>query len=303
MDFGEWIRSLRKERKLDIQSLAERSGVKASTISRAENARTQVTLPTAIRLCEGLGVTVEDVLNVVYGNHAIPDDQEQQSVTPAVPTIRDVEQFLSYFRRNEEKGKVWLTDLLNKIVSMSRSVPEGVEGGTFRLFVPEDIQKLLLDTPIYRFEVQYPPAMASNDILLIYQHGGVLTLTDVGEYIKKLRRERQVTLEQMVQRVKLSPSILSRLESGFTEQIKLADVLLLDKQLGQEGTLLSMYWGAYSSYERVIRHSAASAEQDLKLTMLFIIVCRWLQFINPQDVSWMRNVNSYGKSALGIKPC
>lgn len=290
MDFGEWIKSLRKDLRLDIQSLAERSGVEASTISRVENARTQVTLLTAIRLCEGLGVTVEDVLKVVYGNHATSDDQEQRSGTPLVPKISDVERFLSYFHRNEEQGKAGLAYLLNKIVSKSRSASEVVEGGTFRLFVPEDIQKLLLDTSVYRFEIQYPPAIASKDILFIYLRGGVLSLTDVGEYLKKLRHERQVTLEQMEERVKLSPSILSRMESGFTEQIKLSDVLLLDKQLVQEGTLLSMYWEAYSSYERLIRHRA-TAEKDLKLTMLFIIVCRWLQFINPLDISWMTNVS------------
>lgn len=297
MDFGEWIRLLRKERKLDIQSLADRSGVEASTISRAENARTQVTLLTAIRLCDGLGISVADVLDSVYGKHTLKGEQEQQSIIPAVPTMNDVEQFLSSFYRNEEEGKIWLTDLLNKVVSMSRSVPGSAQGSVFRLFVPEDIQKLLLDSPIYRFEVQYPPGITSNAILTIYQRGGMLTLTDVGEYIKKLRRERKVTLEQMEQRVKLSPSILSRLESGFTEQIKLADVLMLDRHLGQEGTLLSMYWETYSCYERIIRRHAATAEQDLKLATLFIIACRWLQLMNPQDASWIKYIHTYEKLA------
>lgn len=296
MDFGEWIRSLRKERRLDIQSLAERSRVEASTVSRAENARTQVTLLTAIRLCEGLGVTMDDLLKAVYGKRTIKGDQEESPVAPAVPTTTDVEQFLSYFHRNEKEGRVWLTGLLNKVFSMSRSIAES-PGGHTRLFVPEDIQKLLLNSPLYRFEVQYPPALTSNDILSIYLQGGMLTLTDVGEYIKRLRRERQVTLEQMEQRVKLSPSILSRLESGFTEQIKLADVLMLDEQLEQEGTLLSMYWEAYRSYERIIRRHGTSSERDLKLTMLYLTACRWLQSINQPDTSWMENVRSYEKLA------
>jgi transcriptional regulator with XRE-family HTH domain len=297
MDFGEWIKSQRKERKLDIQQLAERSRVEASTISRAENARTQVTLLTAIRLCEGLGVTLDDLLYTVYGKHSTKGDHEEPPLAINVPTMKDVEQFLSYFHMNEEEGKVRLSDLLNKVFSMSRSVPISVEGSPLRLFVPEDIQKLLVDSPMYRFEVQYPPAFASNAILSIYQQGGVLTLIDIGEYIKGIRRERQVTLEQMEQRVKLSPSILSRLESGFTEQIKLVDVLMLDEQLGQEGTLLSMYWEAYRSYERIIGLQGSSSEQDLKLTMLYITACRWLHAINPSDSSWIRNIHSYEKMA------
>src|SRR2546421_1680939 len=189
MDFGKWIGLLRTERKLDIQSLAIRSGLDASTISRVENARTKVTLLTAIRLCEGLGMSVADVLDVIYGKHIIKGEQEQQSLTPVGPTLSDVEQFLSYFHEHEEEGKIWFTDLLNKVVIMSGSVPRGVKEDTLRIFVPEDIQKLLLDSTIYRFEVLYPPAITAKDIFSIYQRGGMLMLTDIGEYIKKLRRD------------------------------------------------------------------------------------------------------------------
>ena len=99
----------------------------------------------------------------------------------------------------------------------------------------------------------------------------------------------------MEQRIKLSPSILSRLESGFTEQIKLADVLTLDQQLSQEGMLLSMYWETFSCLEHIIHRQAASAEQDLKLATFFIIACRWLQLLNPQDVNWVSYVRAYEK--------
>ncbi len=297
MEFGEWIRLLRKERKLDIQSLAERSGVEASTISRAENARTQVTLLTAIRLCEGLEITSADILKTVYGEHSSKSVQAPLSVTPAVPKMSDVENFLSYYHGNEGEGKLWLADLLNRAVTMSRSTSQVQENGPLRLIVPEDIQKLLLESPVYRFEVQYPPAMSSDDIFTIYRCGGMLTLTDLGEYMKKLRRERQVTLEQMEQSVKLSPSILSRLETGYTEQIKLVDVLMLDRHLGQGGTLLSMYWEAYSCYMDIVRRQPAFAERNLKLATLFIVACRWLQLMNPQDACWIRNERSCEKLA------
>jgi len=115
--------------------------------------------------------------------------------------------------------------------------------------------------------------------------------------VKKLRRERQVTLEQLEQSIKLSPSILSRLETGYTEQIKLVDVLMLDRHLAQNGTLLSMYWEAYSCYLQIVRRQPAFAERNLKLATLFVVACRWLQLMNPLDVSWMRNERSYEKLA------
>lgn len=293
MDFGAWIKLLRKSRKLDIQSLADMSGVKTSTISRVENGRTQVTLLTAVRLCEGLEVTVTDVLDAIYTKHFVKGEQESLSTTPTVPTLSNVEQFLSFYHDNENEGKTWLTDLLNRVLLMNKSTSQNMKEHNFRLFVPEDIQKLLLDSPVYRFEIQYPSEMTSSDIRSIYQHGGILTLIDIGEYIKKLRREQQVTLEQMEQHIKLSPSILSRLESGFTEQIKLIDVLTLDQQLDQEGILLSMYWKTYSCYKHITGKQVNSTEHNLKLAVFFILACRWLQLIDPQDVSWARNPPSY----------
>jgi hypothetical protein len=232
-----------------------------------------------------------------YGRYVRPDEQEKQTQESLVPKLRDVEKFLTFIHQNEEQGQVWLVYLLNIIVSKSTDSSAGFGRGTFRLFVPEDVQKLLLDNSVYRFEIEYPSAISSRDILSIYLRGGMLSLTDVGEYIKKLRRERLVTLEQMEQKVKLSTSILARLEAGLTEQIKLVDVLLLDKQLGQEGMLLSMYWDSYRSYEYMIHHGILSMDQDVKLITLFMKICRWLQYFNPLDISWMINVNSFWRSA------
>jgi transcriptional regulator with XRE-family HTH domain len=299
MNFGEWIRSLRKVQKLDIRTLAERSGVEVSTISRVENERTQVTLLIAIRLCEGLGVTVSDVLSVVYGEGTFNGAQESMTEADALPTEYDVEQFLNYLHTNTGEGKAWLTDLLNRVVSMTRSTERSAD--VSKLFVPEDIHKLLIDSPVYRFEIQYPSAIKANDILAIHQRGGMLTLAEISEYSKKLRREKQVTLARLEQAAKLSPSVLSRLESPVIEQIKLADILMLDEQLGQGGTLLSMYWRVYSFYEKLVRLNGPSANQEMRLASIFITICRWLQFTNRQDISWMSKIRSYENEKMAIR--
>src|SRR5260221_14686408 len=103
MNFGEWIRMLRKQHNYDIRTLAQQSGVEASTISRVENERTQVTLLIAIRLCEGLGVTVSDMLTEVFGVATYKRaPQEERIGSGAAPTMDDVEQFLSYFRDHKK---------------------------------------------------------------------------------------------------------------------------------------------------------------------------------------------------------
>lgn len=289
-EFGSWIRSLRKERQFDIRTLAERTGVEMSTISRVENARTQVTLITAIRLSEGLDKNVSDVLALLQKK---PIDIDTTDKADGIPNMSDVEQFLSYCQDNKKESMIWLSDLLNKVISNSRSAG----GSSSRLFVPEDIQKLLVDLPMYRFEIQYPPAITAQDILVLYKSGAMLAPVDISEYCRKTRREKQLTLDRLEQSAKLTQSIISRLESTVIEQIKLSDVLMLDEQLEQEGILLSMYWGVYSFYNRLVRYYKDVAEQNMKLASIFILTCRWLQFMNPQDATWIRNVRSLEKLA------
>ena len=292
MNFGDLVRSLRKAQGLDIQTLAERSGVETSTISRVENARTQVTILTAIRLVEGLGASLADVVAGVIPGRS-PESGQQLTVDGhAVPTVSDVEQFLAYFQGNPEEGKIWLADLLNKVASANRSASQAVGGETARPFGHQDIHKLLFDSPVYRFEIQYPPECSASDILSIYRCGGILTLVDIGEYIRKVRREKQVTLAHLERVTKFSQGVLSRLESPVVEHLKLTDILVLDQQLGQEGTLLSMFWEVYTFFERLLRRHPDSAELDMKLTSIFVTTCRWLQALNPEDRSWMEYMGS-----------
>lgn len=295
MNFGEWIRMLRKQHNYDIRTLAEQSGVEASTISRVENERTQVTLLIAIRLCEGLGVSVSDVLTEVYGVEPIKSAREGTPGSGAAPTEDDVEQFLSYYRGHAKEARNWLIDLLNKVNGMNGSAGRTLRPGSSRFFVPADIQKLLFDSTLYRFEIQYPSVLTTDHILAIYEQGSMLTLTDIAEYTKKLRREKQVTLAKLEQGAKISQNMLSRLESPFIEQIKLADVVMFDELLEQGGTLLKMYWSVYSFYQRLVRRSADIADLEMKLASIFVVICRWLQFLSPQDDSWMEHVRAFEK--------
>jgi len=297
MTFGEWIRRLRKEQKLDIRTFAEQSGVEASTISRVENERTQVTLLIAIRLCDGLRVTVSDVLSEVYGVTARKSTHEEVPQMSLAPTMEDVEEFLRYFHEQKDEARKWLIDLLNKASLQYEHTEDAVNPTQPRFFGLEDIHKLLFASPFYRFELQYPPSLTTNDILTFHREGAMLTLTDIAEFTRKLRREKQVTLAKLEQDAKISQNMLSRLESSFIEQIKLADVFMLDEVLKQEGTLLKMYWSVYSFYQNLLRRSPSTADQEMKLASIFIIICRWLQIVSPRDDSWMKQRRFFEKLA------
>src|SRR6266704_6520350 len=252
MDFGAWVRSIRDRREMDVRAFAHLVGVDASTISRIEQARSQATLSTAVRICEGIGMTPSNLLWALQGKR--PKWTEGYYITreSEVITINDLEAWLSSLRRHWQEECISLTSLLNRIAAHS---DDGglTSGETALLIVPEDIEKLLQDSRLYQFKIHYPEDMKADVIWNIYMDGGALSLVDIGAYIRQARRTRRVTLSGLEESGKLSASVLSRLEAGVLERVKLIDVLTLDEQLGQEGKIVAMYWRACSLMDTVAR--------------------------------------------------
>lgn len=59
---GMRIKKLRKERKLTQERLSELSGISPQHLSQIESAKTKLSLPTLINICNSLGVTADKVL-------------------------------------------------------------------------------------------------------------------------------------------------------------------------------------------------------------------------------------------------
>jgi transcriptional regulator with XRE-family HTH domain len=302
MEFGVWVQRVRMERALDLRAFAALTGVDATTISRIERGA-EATLSTVIRICEGVHATLADLLWALEGkpwpNLATP----QHPTREVMPTIGDIEAFLISMRSDWQAGRVWLAALLNRITSLHDASEGSMQGSAQLLFVPEDIDKLLLPSSLYQFALQYPASIQAKDIADIYRSQGVLTLTDIGVYVKKVRRSRKETLSGIKDAVQLSASALSRLETGAMERIKFNDVMILDKQLGQEGLVIGMYWSVYSFTNEIVRqqhqmnngHVGISPgmwiEREKKLVTMFTIMCRWLQALS-HDTSWADELRS-----------
>jgi len=167
------------------------------------------------------------------------------------------------------------------------------------LFVPEDVDKFLIDLPLYRFELVYPPHLGTEDIWHIYRCNKWLSITDVGTSIKKLRNEKRVPPMRLQHTVKISDSVFARLEEGVLERIKLNDVLMLDDYLDQNGMVLAMYWRAYQLDREMTEFLVESGrqqttvsftnwiEQQERLIFIFTILCRWSQLGDQKERSAM----------------
>ena len=302
MNLGVWLKQLRCERGLNLETLAAQTGVEASTISRIENERTQATLDTTVRLCEALGATAADLLQAVQGRKLAPRAPLGKSrLSPnAVLLMADVDAFVAFFHVNPKRSCRLLSDLLNQVAQLQSDNEVEQRKREILPFAPEDMERLLAISPLYRFELQYPLHLEAAMILEIGRQGGVLTPTDVGLYLQQVRRKKKVTLVGLEGAVQLSASVLSRLEGGSVDRVKLMDALTLDQELGEKGNLLILYWSA-SKFSAKSMHSspkpgtpalsrAGWTEQEGRLADALILACRWLQYLSPRSVSWLTDL-------------
>jgi transcriptional regulator with XRE-family HTH domain len=304
MQFGRWVQERRAELGLDIRAFAAQTGVDVGTISRIENTRTQATLNTAVQICEGIGTSLTDLLEALLGK-CFPDlEQQPPSEERVMPSLRDAEAFLAYAHQDQQACYSWLAHLLNRVAALVDITIGNIRKRGSGLFVPEDIQKLLLNLPLYRFELQYPGELRAETIWNTYREGGLLTYSDIGAAIKHVRREKQVTLVRLEGSVNISASVLSNLESGSIERIRLIDLLTLDQQLAQEGKIIAMYWSVVRFLQKLVcqrqagdtRHGETASlddkEQDTKLITIFTTICRWLQVVNGETTSWIEELRT-----------
>jgi transcriptional regulator with XRE-family HTH domain len=302
MNLGAWLRQLRRERGLNLETLAAQTDVEASTISRIENEQTQATLDTTVRLCEALGVTAADLGQAIQGRKFAPHSPRGRHRLPpdAVLVMEDVDAFVAFFHANPQRSGRLLADLLNQVAHLQAG--QGVEKlqRELPLFAPEDIERLIAFSPLYRFELQYPPHLEAAMILEIGRLGGVLTPTDVGMYLQQARRKKKVTLVGLEGAVQVSASVLSRLEGGSVDRVKLMEALALDEALGEKGNLLTLYWSASKFSGKSVRYSpklgppvvlrAGWTEQESRLVDALILTCRWLQCLTPGNAAWLTDL-------------
>jgi transcriptional regulator with XRE-family HTH domain len=279
MDFGKFIGARRSALGLNHQTCAARSGLEISTLSRVENSQGRPTLQTAVRVCRGLEVSLADLLDWWQGSHAVLLEEAPLLPIAEVLTRDDVEAFVRCFRAKPLLCATWLTDSLNGLLAG--------KGWQLSLFAPVDVVKLLFsDSPLYRFEILYPAELAPEKLLALNRSGGMLTFRDVGHYLERTRSAKGRTIGHIASGLGIGPSILSRIENGDHEQIKLAYVLALDQSLEQGGKLLMLYWGAENARRDIELHLSEQREApwsvyEERLAEVLVRVCRWASLEDP----------------------
>lgn len=299
--FGQWLRAWRLEQGLTLQDLEMRVGMKNGSLSRIENDLHQVTIGTVTRICEGLGMTPDDLLSVL-GRRREPASSELVEglqYERNVLTPDDGMAFLRFFMDNPEAGRdilAYLSSIMSHILLLKMErvrahQEEKEEPSTKPRFTLQPLETntvlinlLLSEYPGFRTPDLEYPTLDITAIIEIYKQGGLIIEDDISWYI--FRRKSKLPSTMKLDR--RYDYVQNSLEARSAERCKLADVLWLDETFEMAGQLLSMFWDVSKFKQEIAKNYGKSVTNwSDDVIAILIKIWRWLHFLGEPMSYWL----------------
>jgi transcriptional regulator with XRE-family HTH domain len=304
MEFGKWVVEIRKQKGWDIRTFGDKTGLEISTINRVEKLYTQATLYTAFRICEGLNISLYDLIDILGGRKLQILLKDNSTKHEDVVTLKSVEKVVNVFHRDRDKVINEMVARLNELqqeLNFRNRNYNGGKGsaneeivsapGTFLPYSKGEVERLLFSSPLsYQHQLKYPTPVKVDLITRVYEQNGALMIQDAEAFLKRIKAGR--------------PALVSSSATAAIERIRLTDILQADEEEKQEGKLIGVYWeacrlyAAFSPFGRFVLRTRAASQQlsplsnsestnrfveheewELRLATLYLMICRWEQHI------------------------
>ena len=302
MHFGAWIRQLRAEKNLDLQTLAQKARLNASSISRIENQALNPTIDTTVQLLQALDATPFDLYLALSDKdkNSYPKMQQSPLINTA-PTRDDVITFERFAEDYPKYAKVFLAKWLNKVYETHHPHRNIWENGFFQA---EDMAKLFHNSPIYIAEIDYPVDLKADAILDIHRQKGAIVRQDAYIYLKYKNKFKFPKPIPSRMSMALFSKLRYPLQYSIFQRVKLADLFFLDKFHEDEGTLFVIYLQAiefefmvnprrirrtYSGEYRYLLSNWRSVEK-FKAGYNLLMLHRWMKYLDFNTPNWLRNL-------------
>lgn len=293
LGFGTLIQNIRKQKGLEVRTLAEQVGVDASTISRIENLHTQATVYTAFLICDGLEISLSDLIYELKRNRpSLGSDTLFPIESKFVVNLEEVFSIVRSFGEDKQQTINILLDKINQILNEYDNYrheirrvtgPNSVTGQ----YSAGELERYFYSSPFSEtYQLKYPP-LSADLILQLYWQNGVVTPTDVDEFLKQKRPKNRL------------------LPTSSIEKMKLFDILHLLDRKNEEldyGSVVGMIWEAcrflskFDKFNRVFDWKEGDgryyypaddlAYGEFRVAMFYVNLCRWELQIDTRGFIW-----------------
>jgi transcriptional regulator with XRE-family HTH domain len=292
----DWLKKQRVAQGMEQIELAELAGLESSSIGRIENGRTNPTLYAVIRICFGLGLSQKDFMYAIGLSTFLPEHQGARSDKGEVLTIEDIEAFYNFYRNQpmEAKGYLYKTFAWIRFLA-GKSSAETMERDGAEI-IGEMIRAQNLDLPT----LPYPEEIGNDSFWEIYISGGVITLKDVGLYMRRVRQNKNLSLRDLAKAVNNTHTAIRRLEMGAIERIDITDLIAVDRVIGVENDILTLCWAAGEFHTGILRNKLSDERQDLpplgwqpeefNFAMALSMIERWYYQYQHGNIDWLKEL-------------
>jgi transcriptional regulator with XRE-family HTH domain len=307
MNLQNWVREIRIDQGFDQKTLAYYSGLNESQISRIESGISGLTLSALVKICYGLNISLQEVLQELEIIGHLPMLHKRDSWVYCYKiTSVDLKSFWEFYWKDAQKAKGWLYASYHGIRETLAEDKSSVDYFDSANLVGQAIHGLS-----NRYQaLPYPKRIQINDIDQIYIDNGIITIKDFSAYARRLREKCGFSQRELSRRIKLAHTAIQRLEKGQVERLLVKDLLEFERGLDAGGMLFTLGWAA-SEYETGIVTNKAIAsgvireknyskdekyapitwgERQKAILDAFITIERWHQLIKPDYENWFGNV-------------
>ena len=299
-----WLSEKRKEKGLTLTELARLAGLTHATLSRIESQSSQLTLFSTVRIMHALDLPWTGLFlqGFVKKDLPIPDlyriQGEPRSDFPCL-LFGDLDALDSSGLLRRGLASIVVKHLLNLFISQHDPGLGQEKTGLLAeniysfLGAPESndgIARQAIPDLDFRYPQDFPPEHLRN----IYLSGGVLTMLDLGRYVRYLRESRKMPLRKVAALIELSHPALMNFEFNPGDKVRLNDLINLDNAFELNGELVVFAWRTAELYLGIHRTKSETAggicpwaDSEIRLIEKLITTTRLFQRYFPNDSNWL----------------
>ena len=316
--FGFWVQNLRKNSELDLRTTAYISKIHFTTIGRIEKGQNDPTLDTVIKITNALNGDPFNLYNYLTGETAL-SPLPLEDYNPIFPTEKDCRLFVKLLFERPKTTAEFIADLLNKIIEKNKYPylqntnitgenkwlwenrenlnPEQkwlLELIHSPIYSANDIHKFLLGFPLQHYEkIIFTPMLIyptdSNPLLSlsVYKQNAFMVFDDLINYFFYYRSGRdEVDIDvETIQDAKRKEKIQQIVDKFFglsqISDMKLSDILLLDKSVCKNKAFFMMAWNVAN--EEIL---FGSKIHDFYTIRLLVTLSRHLA-VESIEINWL----------------
>lgn len=290
--FGTWVATKRGE--VSRRHYAQCLNIDFGTLKRTEEAKGEIMLSSAVRICRGMAISFDTMLEE-WQHRRLPTSSSlsQDTAKGDILTQQDVLHWVRAIVVGDEQAHAVLAAVLNRVAEWN-DMPVKGKGDRY-LFGANDIEKLLLDVPWMRYNIAFPspPSITLDTLFTIIQCNGALLQPEIGAAIALYRERHELSSMNLQAATGITLVSLRSLEAGDVAYLKLQDILRLDEALGRNGIVFALYWHQEWFRQEVEEQwhvlkryrKQASLDRFFALVALIVSACRWLQY--REQAGWL----------------